>query len=75
MPLARVSSKSQIVIPVAIRKKLKINPGDDLEISVRDNEIVIVKAAVSATDDLDACGSDIWRGYAEELERSRDQWS
>ncbi|BBO87636.1 AbrB/MazE/SpoVT family DNA-binding domain-containing protein [Desulfosarcina ovata] len=75
MPLARVSSKSQIVLPAAIRKKLQIKPGDELEISIRDNEIVIVKAAVSATEALDACGSEIWRGYEEELNKSRDQWN
>ncbi|BBO80253.1 hypothetical protein DSCO28_08190 [Desulfosarcina ovata subsp. sediminis] len=75
MPLARVSSKSQIVLPAAIRKKLQIKPGDELEISIRNNEIVIVKAAVSATEALDACGSEIWRGYEEELDKSRDQWN
>ncbi len=75
MPLAKVSSKSQIVLPAAIRKRLKIQPGDELEITTTHNAIIIRKAAVSATEALDACGSDIWRGYEEELDRARDQWN
>ena len=41
MPLAKLSRKSQIVLPVAIRKKLKIQPGDELEITTKDNAIII----------------------------------
>ena len=75
MPLAKVSSKSQIVLPAAIRKRLNIQPGDELEISTKKNTIIIRKAAVSSTEALDACGSEIWRGYEEELDRARDQWN
>ena len=75
MPLAKLSSKSQIVLPVAIRRKLSIQPGDELEITTKENEIIIRKAAVSATEALDACGSDIWRRYEEELDQARDQWN
>ena len=32
MPLIKVSSKSQIVLPAKIRKQLAIKPGDILEI-------------------------------------------
>lgn len=75
MPLSKLSSKSQIVIPAAIRKRLNIQPGDELEINTKNNVIIIRKAALSATDALDACGSDIWRGYEKELDRARDQWN
>ncbi len=75
MPLAKLSSKSQIVLPVAIRKRLKIQPGDELEITTKENAIIIRKAAVSATEALDACSSDIWRRYEEELDQARDLWS
>jgi AbrB family looped-hinge helix DNA binding protein len=75
MPLAKLSSKSQIVLPVAIRKRLKIQPGDELEITTKKNAIIIRKTAVSATEALDACGSDIWRRYEEELDQARDQWN
>ena len=75
MALSRLSSKSQIVLPAAIRRSLKIKPGDELEITTENNAIIIRKAATSATEALDACGSDIWRGYEEELDRARDQWN
>jgi AbrB family looped-hinge helix DNA binding protein len=75
MPLAKLSSKSQIILPEAILKRLKIQPGDELEITTKDNAIIIRKAAVSATEALDACGSDIWRRYEKELDQARDQWN
>jgi antitoxin PrlF len=75
MALSRLSSKSQIVLPAAIRKSLKIKPGDELEITAENNAIIIRKATASATEALDACHSDIWRGYEEELDRARDQWN
>jgi len=42
MAIAQVSPKGQIVIPVSLRKKYNINPGDRVEIIEVDNEIVIV---------------------------------
>ncbi len=75
MPIAKLSSKSQIVLPAAIRKRLKINPGDELEITSTDDAIIIRKAPCSATEALDSCCSDIWQGYEDELNEARDQWS
>jgi len=75
MALAKLSSKSQVVLPAAIRKMLKIYPGDSLEITTKDNTILIRKAAASATEELDACCSDIWKGYDNELDQARNQWN
>lgn len=74
MATARLSSKSQIVLPAAIRRKLKIQPGDELEITAENDAIVIRKVTISATNALDALGSDLWRNYADELDQARDQW-
>ena len=74
MPLAKLSSKSQIVLPAQIRRRLNIRPGDTLDIRVEGERIVIEKAPRSVVDALDACGSGSWRGYADELADGRHEW-
>ena len=74
MPVVRLSSKSQLVLPAAIRKRLAIKPGDLLQIIEKDDAIVIRRAPPSYVDALEGCASEIWRGYETELEKSRDQW-
>ena len=74
MPLAKLSSKSQIVLPAKIRRHLNINPGDTLEIREENNQIVILKPPVSIVDALDQCGSKIWENYAKELLTTRKEW-
>jgi AbrB family looped-hinge helix DNA binding protein len=41
-PRARVTSQGQITVPKAIRDRLGVKPGDDLEFVARGDEIVIV---------------------------------
>lgn len=74
MPLAKLSSKSQIVLPAKIRRQLEISPGDLLEIVTENETIVIRKAPSSFVDALQQCASSLWHGYESELEKSREQW-
>jgi len=74
MTLAKLSSKSQIVLPAKIRKSLAIKPGDTLEITTDNEAIIIRKAPASFVDELERCASSIWRDYKRELDQSRDQW-
>ena len=74
MSLARLSSKSQVVVPAAIRRNLGFQAGDLLEIAQEGDHVVLRKAPGSYVDALDACGSDIWKGYEAELEEARGQW-
>jgi AbrB family looped-hinge helix DNA binding protein len=74
MPLAKLSSKSQLVLPADIRRKLNIHPGDQLEIAADDQVITIRKAATSFADALEACASDLWCDYATELSKARNEW-
>ena len=74
MSLAKLSSKAQIVLPAPIRRKLNILPGDQLEITADEDTITIRKAPDSATETLDSCGGNIWRGYDRQLDQARDQW-
>ncbi len=41
MSLVKVKSKYQIVIPEAVRKKLKVEIGDTLEIEEKDNVLIL----------------------------------
>ncbi|MCK8603288.1 AbrB/MazE/SpoVT family DNA-binding domain-containing protein [Desulfoferrobacter suflitae] len=74
MPIVKLSSKSQLVLPAAIRKRLAIKPGDLLQVIEKDDAIVIRRAPSSYVDALERCASDLWRGYETELERSRERW-
>lgn len=74
MPMAKLSSKSQIVLPSKIRRHLNINPGDTLEIREENQRIVIIKPAISIVEQLDLCSSGIWEDYADELLVARQEW-
>ena len=74
MPLAKLSSKSQLVLPASIRRKLDIHPGDQLEIEVDGAVITLKKAPHSFTDELESCASMIWQNYEDELSQHRDEW-
>lgn len=74
MALAKLSSKSQIVLPAGIRRKLGINPGDLIEITEQDEKVVLRKAPVSFLQELELCCSETWRDYERELQQGRDEW-
>ena len=74
MTLTRLSTKSQIVIPISIRKLLGLNPGDMVEINAEDERIIIRKAHSSALKQLEGCISDVWKGYDRELDTMREEW-
>jgi antitoxin PrlF len=74
MALTTLSNKSQIVLPAEIRKRLKLAPGDRLEIAVEGDRILIRKALSSYLDALENCASDVWRDYEKELQQAHDQW-
>jgi len=74
MATARLSSKSQIVIPAAIRRRLGLSPGDLLEIRQEGDRIVVQKVRGSALAALERLSGPIWQGSAEALDRARDEW-
>lgn len=74
MATTTVSAKSQIVLPAEIRRALGIRTGDQLEVSIEDDHIVLRRAPQSDTAALAAFGGEIWAGYAEELQEQRDTW-
>ena len=74
MSTATLSSKSQLVLPAEIRRKLGIRPGDRLIVELEGDHAVIRKAPRSDVEALAAYRSAIWRDYADEVEEARDEW-
>jgi len=74
MPTATLSSKSQLVLPAQVRRKLGIHPGDRLVVEVEGDHAVIRKAPHSDVAALAAYRSEIWRDYADDVQKARDEW-
>jgi AbrB family looped-hinge helix DNA binding protein len=68
MPTATLSSKSQLVLPAEIRRKLGIHPGDRLVVELEGDHVVIRKPSHSDVATLAAYRSEIWRDYADEIQ-------
>lgn len=49
----RVTSKGQVTIPLAVRRRLGITPGAQVEITAADDHAVIRKLADGEADDVD----------------------
>lgn len=74
MSIATLSSKSQLVLPAEIRRKLGIHPGDRLVVELEGDHAVIRKTPQSDVEALATFRSDIWRDYANEVQKARDEW-
>ena len=74
MSIATLSSKAQLVLPVEIRRRLGIHPGDRLVVELEGDHAVIRKTPHSDVEALAAYRSDIWRNYADEVQNARDEW-
>lgn len=62
---ARVSAKSQVVIPKEVRERAGIGPGDILVFEVRGNEVVMRPVPKAPTDDPFAVFTE-WSSPADE---------
>lgn len=71
MRRTRLSSKSQITLPIDYRRRLGVEPGDELLMDFEDGRIVLRKYTGSA---LHSLPSELWAGAADEIERARDGW-
>jgi len=69
MELARITSKGQITIPVAIRKKLGVKDGDKVLFIQEGDKIIMMNASINAL--LEAQKS--FDGVADELDIKNEQ--
>ena len=52
MPVAKLTSKGQLVIPKEIREIMHLHPGDRIDFLVRDDGEVVIRPAVGDVRDL-----------------------
>lgn len=63
MNIVAVSKKWQVVIPKAIREKIRgLRPGGRVEVRYEDERIVIVPLEQSTVTTLYGLGADVWKG-------------
>jgi antitoxin PrlF len=62
---AKLSSKSQAVIPKPVRERLGVGPGDVVEFEIRDGEVLIRRAPSAERVDPFAVFQE-WEGEADE---------
>jgi antitoxin PrlF len=77
MSTARLSSKSQLVVPAEVRRKLGLKPGDEVIVEVEGDRAVLRKAEASPLEALLAFGREhghVLQGFEGELDKARDEW-
>ena len=58
----KVSSKNQIAVPAAVRRRLGIRPGDRLSVAVKGGRIVLEPQPHSVVDEMASLAPEVWRG-------------
>lgn len=75
MPKVKLSSKSQIVVPVEVRRALGLEPGDVLEMEVEGGRIIVTRQdPIDPLERLRALRGTLPVGYAAEVLRERAHW-
>ena len=74
---ATLTSKSQLTIPAAIRRRLGVRPGDRVVLAMEGNRAFLVPLHGSFTDHMEGLGREVWAAAGSaraHLERERDEW-
>jgi antitoxin ChpS len=72
----KVSSKNQIAIPAAVRKRLRIQEGDHLLVDLREGSVVLIPEPRGYSQHLRGLHRDVWDGTDpdEYIRREREAW-
>jgi AbrB family looped-hinge helix DNA binding protein len=74
---AKLTSKSQMTIPAAIRRLLGIAAGDVVILTVEGGEVILRAAKGGWTESSRGLGAEVWKragGGVTAVERERDSW-
>jgi antitoxin PrlF len=74
---ARLTSKFQMTIPASVRRRLGIEAGDVVILTVEGGEVLLRAAKGGWTESSRGLGAEIWKragGGVDALERERDSW-
>jgi AbrB family looped-hinge helix DNA binding protein len=72
MPVAKLSSKNQIVIPRKARKALGLKAGDELLVEVKSDKIIILEKPKSYRKAISGIGRGLYS--ADHLKKERESW-
>lgn len=72
----KVSSKNQIAVPAAVRKRLGIRSGDELLVEVRDGYAILMRAPEDYSERLRGLHREIWEDVdpQEYVRQERAAW-
>ena len=77
METAKLSQKHQIVVPSAVRRKMKLRAGSRISVYVVDEDrALLVRHPESRVDALRGLGKDVWRtlGATRYIKQERASW-
>lgn len=71
-----VSSRNQIAVPSAVRKRLGIKSGDRLIVEVRDGYAILMREPASYSEHLAGLHAEVWEGTEPQayVTREREAW-
>ncbi|MBI5253096.1 MAG: AbrB/MazE/SpoVT family DNA-binding domain-containing protein [Euryarchaeota archaeon] len=72
MPIVKLSSKGQVVIPAEIRESFELYEGDRLLIERKDSDIVIKPVAKLSR--LKGIDKGAWKDTSKEIDKMREEW-
>ncbi len=72
----KVGEKGQVVIPKELRELLRINPHDEVIISLRNGKITIVPKPKKYSEYMRGLGKELWKEIdaAQYVEKERETW-
>ncbi len=73
----KVSSRNQIAIPSAVRKRLNIKAGDNLLVDIQDGVILLIPKPSDYTSHMRGLYKEIWERSSSEkyLSNERNAWT
>jgi AbrB family looped-hinge helix DNA binding protein len=73
---AKLTTKHQITIPAAVRRRLGLQAGDVVYLVEEEGRIVLRSARGGWAESTAGLGADLWRsqGGVEMIDRERDSW-